>query len=263
MKKIFTALSGIVLLFACEKEADYNAKFTSIDSNLYTFVKFVNVYPYATPVFSGQTSSAVQLTYNGVQFSALPIGLGGTYPASNGYATVFRESTTADMFVRLALGTPPATVRDSFLFSFKPVMQLRKYYSFFFCDSINRPGTILTTEDDIRLPGGPNLYRIRFANMIPNPPSATPAVDLYSTLSNSVIFSNIRFKQVTQFLELPRNSVSTAFTDTYQIRWAGTTTVIGTLAVQLNNQMSVTLVARGFNGATGTRAPALASYRNQ
>jgi len=263
MKKIFIALSGIFLLLSCEKQADYNAKYTAIDSNLYTFVKFINAYPYATPVFSGQTSASVQLTYNGVQFSGTPIVLGGAFPASNGYATVTRENTQSDMYVRLALGTPPAAVKDSFLFAFKPVMQLNKYYSFFFCDSINGPKTILTTKDDIRLPGGPNLYRVRFANMIPNPPSGTPAIDVYSTISNTVIFSGIQFKQVTPFLELPRNSIATTYTDTYQIRWAGTTIVIGSLAVQLNNQMSVTLLARGFVGATGTRAPALASHRNR
>lgn len=263
MKKIFIALSVIFLFLSCEKEADYNAKFTAIDSNLYTFVKFVNAYSFATPLFSGQTSASVQLTYNGFQFSGIPIVYGGAFPASNSYATVYRVNTVSDMFVRLALGTPPAAVRDSFLFAFTPQLKLRKYYSFFFCDSINKPNTMLITEDDVRLPGGPNLYRVRFANFIPNPPSGTPAIDVYSTLSNSVIFSGIRYKQVTPFLELPRNSNATAYTDTYQIRWAGTTIVVGTLAVQLNNQMSVTLFSRGLVGTTGARAPGLSSYRNQ
>lgn len=263
MKKIFIAFTGILLLFSCEKEADYNARFTAVDSNLHTFVKFINAYPFATPLFSGQTSASVQLTYNGLQFSGTPIAYGGAFPASNSYATVYRVNTVSDMFVRLALGTPPAAVKDSFLFAFTPQLKVRKYYSFFFCDSINTPKTMLITEDDVRLPGGPNLYRVRFANLIPNPPTATPAIDVYSTLFNTVIFSGIRYKQVTNFLELPRNSNATAYTDTYQIRWAGTTTVVASLAVQINNQMSVTLFSRGLVGTTGARAPGLSSYRNQ
>jgi len=51
MKKIFIVISTIFLLLSCEKKADYNANYIAIDSNLYTFVKFVNAYPFATPVF--------------------------------------------------------------------------------------------------------------------------------------------------------------------------------------------------------------------
>lgn len=263
MKKILIALSTVLFLLSCEKEADYNANYVSIsDSSLYTFVKFVNAYPFATPVFSGQTSASLQLTYNGLQFSATPIAFGTAFPVADGYATVYREATESNMLVRLALGIPPAAVKDSALFSFQPALKRGGHYTFFFYDSIQKPTKIMTTEDDVRLPGGPNLYRVRFVNLIPNPPVATPAIDIYSTNAGSVIFPNIPFKRVTSFLEFPRNSISTSFTDTYQIRWAGTTTVVASLAVQLNNQMSITLYARGLVGTTGTRAPGLSVYRN-
>lgn len=264
MKYILFVLFTGSLFIGCEKKADFIANYNEVDSNLNSFVKFVNAYPLATPLFSGQTSASLQLTYNGVQFSGLPIAFGGSYPANQNYAAINRVITEREMFVRLALGTPPAVTKDSFLFSYVPTLQLRKFYTFFFCDSISNPSKrILVTEDDIRLPGGPSLYRVRFVNLIPNPPAGTPAVDLYSTRLNAVIFPNIAYRGVTPFIDLPRNSNETAFTDTYQIRWAGTTTVIGSLAVQLNNQMSLTLFARGLNGTTGARAPGLSSYRNQ
>lgn len=262
MKKIIITISSIFFLLSCDKKADFNLSYLEADSSTYAFIKFINAYPYATPVFSGQTSASVQLSNNGEQFSAIPITLGSAFPASTDYAALRRNIAGYNMNVRLSLGTPPAAVRDSLLFTINRPFA-NKYYSLFFCDSINRPNTMLITEDDIRLPGGPNLYRVRFVNLIPNPPVSTPAIDVYSTLSNAVIFSGIRFKQATSFIELPRNSIATTYTDTYQIRWAGTTTVIGSLAVQLNNQMSVTLFARGFVGATGTRAPGLSSYRNK
>lgn len=261
MKKIFLLLSAVAFLFSCEKKADFNASFVALDSNLYTNIKFVNAYPYATPAFAGATN--ILLTHNGAQFSAgTPIAVGSTFPASVGYAALFKQVAGLPMNVRMVQGSQPALTNDSVLFTFSPP-SLSKYYSLFFCDSINKPNTLLITQDEIRKPGGPNLYRVRFVNLIPNPPVATPAIDVYSTNANAVIFTNIPFKKATPFIELPRNSTATAFTDTYQLRWAGTTTVIGTgLAVQLNNQMSVTLFAKGFVGATGARAPGLASYRN-
>lgn len=264
MKQILLILFTALLFWGCKKKADFNANYTEVNTNVNAFVKFVNAYPFATPLFTGTTSASLQLTYGGVQFSGIPIAFGSTFPASQNYAAINREVSQKEMFVRLATGIPPAAVKDSFLFAFQPNLTLGKYYSFFFCDSINNlSGRILITEDEIRPPGGSGLYRVRFVNLIPNPPSGTPAVDLYSTRANAVIFPNIPYRGVTPFIELPRNSNETAFSDTYQIRWAGTATVIGSLAVQINNQMSLTLFARGLNLTTGARAPGLSSYRNQ
>ncbi len=263
MKKILLVILITAAVFSsCDKKPAIVAGFTAVDSNLHTKIKFVNAYPFATPVFSGQTSAAVQLTYNGVQFSATPTAFGGAFPASPNYATVIREKTQAEMYVRLALGTPPAVVRDSALFSFTPNLDRAKYYTFFFCDSINRPNTIFTTVDDVKAPSR-DYIRVRFVNLIPNPPAATPAIDVVSTLNGSVIFSGIPYKTATPFLDLPRNSTSSTVTDTYIIRWAGTTTVIGSVAVPLQNQVSITLFARGLVGATGTRAAGVSFYRNQ
>lgn len=264
MKQFLIVLFTASLFIGCEKKADFIASYVEVNPSTNAFVKFVNAYSYATPVFAGQASASIQLTYNGVQFSGLPIAFGSSYPANQNYAAVPRENSQKEMFVRLGLGTPPAAVRDSFLFAFQPNLTQGKYYTYFFCDSINNLSKrILITEDEVRLPGGPNLYRLRFINLIPNPPSLTPAIDLFSTRANAVIFPNIPFRGVTPFIDLPRNSNETAFTDTYQIRWAGTTTVIGSATVQLNNQMSLTLFARGLNLTTGARAPGLSSYRNQ
>lgn len=264
MKKISIILFTAFVFMGCEKKADFIANFTEVNTDNNAYVKFVNAYPLATPLFSGTTSASLQLTYSGVQFSGIPIAFGSAYPASQNYAAVNKELSQKEMFVRLATGIPPAAVKDSFLFSFQPDITKGKYYTYFFCDSINNLSRrILITEDEVRPPGGPGLYRVRFANLIPNPPPGTPAVDLFSTRANAVVFPNIPYRGVTQFIDLPRNSNETVFSDTYQIRWAGTTTVIGSLAVQINNQMSLTLFARGLNGTTGARAPGLSSYRNQ
>jgi hypothetical protein len=265
MKNLVIILFATALIAACEKKADNNVNFAEVNKNLHTYVKFINAYPFATPLFAGQTSASVQLTYNGIQFSGSPIAYGTAFPASQNYATVFRENVHSDMYVRMATGVPPAAVKDSFLFTFTPNLTRNKYYSFFFCDSINRPNTILTTEDEIKMPSAVTKYRVRFVNLIPNPPATTPAVDVFSTRENAVVFSNIRYKQVTPFIELTGDTslISSTITDNFQLRWAGTTTSIGTATVTISNQMSVTLFSRGLNLTTGARAPGLSAYRNQ
>lgn len=264
MKKIFFLLSVITFLLSCEKKADFNANYVSLDTNLYTKYKFINAYPFASPLFTGQTSASVLVSHNTLQFSAgTPIAVGSAFPAGVGYAAIVKQLAGLPMNIRLVSGSQPVLTRDSLLLTFSGP-NLSKYYSLFFCDSVSKPASsILVTEDDVRLPGGPNLYRVRFVNLIPNPPALTPAIDVFSTNAGALIFTGVPFKKATPFIELPRNSTSTAFTDTYQIRWTGTSTVIATLSsVQLNNQMSLTLFARGFVGATGGRAPGLSSYRN-
>lgn len=264
MKKILAILTaGSFILSSCDKDPKYNGEFTEGDPSTTSFVKFVNAYSYATPVFAGQTTASVQLTYNGVQFSATPIGLGGTFPASPNYAAISREFTAKNMTVRLALGTPPAAVRDSALFTFTPNFTLGKYYTFFLCDSINNESRrILITEDDVREPGGTGLYRIRFANLIPNMPTTTPTLELFSFRARAAIFTGIPSRGVTPFIEVPVQGVNVA--DTLQIRYTGSTTPLATLnTVATTGQQSLTVFARGFVGATGTRAPAISTYRNR
>ncbi|MBY0478200.1 MAG: hypothetical protein K2Q24_11175 [Chitinophagaceae bacterium] len=257
---VFICLSAL----ACEKKVNYNADITYTDAGNFTYVKFINAYPYATPSFASPANGpTVQLAYNGIQFSATPIALGGSYPTSPGYASVDRGIAALDMFVRMSTGIPPATVRDSFLFSSIVPFAKGKYYSYFFADSINNSNRrVLVTEDDIREPGGRSLYRMRFVNLLANMPSGTPTLDLYSARSQTVIFSGIPARGVTPFIELPVQGLNTP--DTLQIRYAGSPTAIATLnTVALQGQISFTVFARGMVGATGTRAPAISTYRNR
>jgi hypothetical protein len=265
MKKIYLPIvTAIIFIYSCAKEPSVNATFNLVDETAdVARVKFINAYPFATPLLPGQTSAAVQLNFNDFQFSniAAPIAIGGTFPAAPNYSVV-QPGVAASIFgVRLSTGAPPGG-RDSALFNFGAVLSSGKYYSLFFCDSINKPGTVLTVADDIKLPADTGLIRVRFVNLIPNAPSATPRVDVYSTRLNSVILSNVAYKGVTQFIELPRLTTATSVTETYAIRWSGTTTNVATVAVALTNGISITLFSRGLVGTTGARAPGLSFYRN-
>lgn len=262
MKKIIIILSVAFLQFSCEKKADYNASYEAQDPYMHSFVKIINVYPFAQPAFSGQASAAFRFTYNKILLSAVPTAVGATFPAGQDYYAVNRTMTDRNLDVSLALGTPPATTRDSFLYRHEPVIfKLQKYYSLFICDSIKKADRILVVEDDIKYPAADANYRVRFVNTIPNAPTATPAIDVYANTTDSLIFSGIKFKQATPFIELSR--LGSATTNTFRIKWAGTSTVVGTISLSLANKMSATLIAKGFVGATGLRAPALISYRNK
>ncbi len=264
MKKIITLIIPVLFLVtACEKKASYTAEFDYNNTANNAFVKFVNAYAYATPVFAGQTSASIQLTYNGTQFNGTPIGLGGAFPGNPNYAAVPRETSPQNMIVRLGLGIPPAAVQDSVLFTFQPNLTLGKYYTYFFCDSIsNLSKRILVTEDDVREPGGINLYRIRFVNLLPNMPTATPTLELFSFRARAVIFTGIPSRGVTPFIEVPVQGLN--ISDTLQIRYTGTTTALATLnGLGVAGQASITVFARGFVGGVSPRAPVLSSYRNR
>lgn len=263
MKKIFILLSVAFVQLSCEKEADYNASYTAGNSELHSFVKIVNAYPYAQPAFSGQTSAAFRFIYNGELLSGVPTAVGSTFPSGADYFLISRSRTKRYLDVNLSLGTAPAATRDSFLFRQTPVaFEPEKYYSMFLCDSLKGSGRFFITEDDIRIPQVDTNYRVRFVNTIPNPISVNPGIDVYANTVDSLIFSNVKFKQATPFIELKR--VASATTNTFKIKWAGTSTVIGTISLTLANKMSATLVAKGYVGAsTGLRVPGLFAYRNK
>jgi hypothetical protein len=259
---IFILVISIVLI-ACNKDVSHNAEFKLAD-NYFTYIKFIHAYPYATPSYSIPANGpTIQLTYNNAQFSATPISLGGTFPASPGYAASDRGITITDLGLRMSTGIPPAAVKDSFLFTTPTAYVRGKYYSYFFVDSIpNSTKRMLVVEDDIKTPNGPSLYRIRFVNLLLNMPTATPVLDLYSTRAKSVIFTGIPSRGVTPFIELPIQGVNTP--DTLQLRYTGSSTALATLnTVSLQGQISLTVFARGLVGATGTRAPGISTYRNR
>lgn len=263
MKKILIILSAAFVQLSCEKEADYNASYEAGDQYMHSFVKIVNVFPYAQPAFTGQTSAAFRFTYNDDLLSAVPTAVGGTFPAGQDYFAVVRGRTERRLGVFLAMGTPPAATTDQFLFQHVPsTFNLNKYYSMFLCDSVNKTSRFFVVEDDIQIPENDTVYRVRFVNTIPNAPSATPGIDLYANTVDSLIFSNVKFKQATPFVELKRTASATS--NTFRIKWAGTSTVIGTISLTLANKMSATLVAKGFVGvSSGLRVPGLISYRNK
>jgi len=253
---------SLLLLFAltaCEKEASIKAPYETALPTTHSFVKFVHAYGAATPSYSTPAAGpTLQIEMNMQKITPTALAIGATFPA-NEYTAINTVTTPSSTFgIKMSTGVPPATVRDSLLSTIITQLSAGKYQTYFFFDDAGRPA-IQAAVDDIRNPAGGNHFRVRFANFIPNPPAATPAIDVFSVNNNAVVLSNIPYRRVTSYIELPR----TAASDIFRIRWAGTTTVISSLTVTTNNMNSLTFVARGHFGVTGTRAPALSVTRDR
>lgn len=255
----YISLGMLIALSSCEKEASIKAPYQTAFSENHTFVKFVHAHGGATPSYSTPAAGpTIQIDLNSQKITPTALSLGATFPA-NEYTAVNTSTTPTTSFaIKMLTGTPATTVRDSLLLSFAPQLKAGSYRTYFFYDEAERPA-VLSVDDDLRNPAGGNHYRVRFANFIPNPPAATPAIDVFSVNNNAVVLSNIPYKRVTSYIELPRTGAS----DIFRIRWAGTTTVISSLNITTNNMNSLTLIARGRFAATGTRAPALSVTRDR
>lgn len=255
----YLSLLLLVAFMACEKEASIKAPYETALSTTHSFVKFVHAYGAATPSYSTPAAGpTLQIEMNMKKITPTALAIGATFPA-NEYTAVNTSTIPSTTYaIKMSTGTPATTVRDSLLFSFIPQLTAGRYQTYFFFDDADRPA-VQAVEDDIRNPAGGNHFRVRFANFIPNPPTATPAIDVFSTNNNAVVLSNIPYRRITSYIELPRTGAS----DIFRIRWAGTTTVISSLTVTTNNMNSLTLVARGRFGVTGTRAPGLSVTRDR
>ena len=89
--------------------------------------------------------------------------------------------------------------------------------------------------------------RVRFANFAYNGVAETPAIDIVSLGKNEIVATNVRYTDVTDFIVHP----SRIGTEAFQIRLAGTTTVLATSTVStLLPQRMYTVVYRGSHRAT-------------
>lgn len=134
--------------------------------------------------------------------------------------------------------------------SFAQVMEIGKSYTIFSYDTITAVKQ-KTVETPIVIPAD-TTCRLRFANFIYNP-NVIPAVDVFSFVRNTNVFSNVNVTDVTGFITYP-----SALTDTLYVRPAGntsTTLLKITLSGGLTQKRSYTLVYRGSD--RGTKASTL------
>ena len=125
-----------------------------------------------------------------------------------------------------------------------------KYYSFMVADSFPAVSSFLLNDDASYADSG--YFKLRFTNAIPN----AGTVDFLLTntrVTDSLVATGIDYKSSTGFITLPYVTGAVSF----KIRKTGTTTIYNATPYStssLTNKRVYSMVARGYVGATGTRA---------
>ncbi len=270
MKKISLVIAFLALLFtfaACHLiNGDSNAPATP---NARLII--VNTSPDAPPLglFVNQVSIFNNLTY-GDSTGYFQVGP-GTYVMN-----IFRTDTTnyykqdtsiittdtvlyiSDSVTYYKMDTfyiPTDTViyqADTMVTLQSPVLNLRSgfYYSLFLIDSLNKLQTTFISDSILVAPPADSA-RLRFFHFSVN----APAFDLAESGGGPVLFSNRTFNDINTAPSYARFSTLPNGTYNFELRLAGTSTVVATLPnVVLNGAKIYTLYSRGFEGGTNAQA---------
>lgn len=220
--------AGTLMLQSCQKSfdkklaADY---YTGTGSTIQVFVGTV-----------GASRNYVYVDGQPVNGSALSTG--NLFPGTGfGYSV---KSGLRNMMVRDTLST---TTQATLVFAQN--FDIGNNYMIFTFDTITAPKQ-KTVRTPITIPTD-TTCRVRFANFAYNGVAETPAIDIVSLGKNEIVATNVRYTDVTDFIVHP----SRIGTEAFQIRLAGTTTVLATSTIStLLPQRMYTVVYRGSHRAT-------------
>jgi hypothetical protein len=238
----YIGASFLVFVFAsCEKSFDEKTELNNDFSN-----KSI------VQVFLATVGASRNYIYvDGKQVTGALISSGGLFPATG-------------IGFQLQPGLRQFLVRDTLSTStqlplgFGEEFAAGKRYSLFLYDTINAMKYKILPLQEITPVD--STIRIRFANFAYNGTAATPSVDLFSVVRNEVIASNVGYTAVTDFVPYPSEVSGEGF----QVRLAGTTTVLATISnISFTRQRSYTVAYRGSHRATsGTSARAISVFAN-
>lgn len=244
-KKFFLVAMVIFTLFAviisCKKNEFKAAERTEVKDKALLKFALCNM---------AAAQPTVSLFYNNNKVSpglalttAYPYPGGGfnTGGASAGDYLAFEPGQSTFTYNVLLPGTNTVTTK---FFETTQTLEANKRYTLFTADTANNIAAILT-PDDISFDIDSGYSRIRFINLIPN----SPALDFY--LRDSLLSSNIAYKQYTDYFDIPATLV-----DSFAIRLSGTpagpartATAFYRLSTNTNKRI-YTFVARGYLGVT-------------
>lgn len=230
---------GLTTTFSCQKKVET------------TLTEIQNLNDKAMiQVYMGTVSATRNYVYiDGVPLTGAGLATGGIFP-STGYAS----SITA--------GTRNFVIKDTLTTSkqvpleFTKVLEAKRNYTVFMYDTITSPRQLIVENP---LPDlNKSTILLRFVNII-HSKTSIPAVDVFSTLQNTNLFTNVPIGSVTNLITLP-----TGVTDNIIVRIAGTNTQLAAInSLALQPQRAYTLVFRGSYFVTsGTNARTLSLVTN-
>ena len=142
--------------------------------------------------------------------------------------------------------------------NFAQNLSTASHYTVFAYDTITSPKQ-KTVNTSIMIPSDASC-RIRFANFAYNGTALTPSIDIISVGKNEIVANNVRYTDVTNFINHPSLLAGEGF----QVRESGTTNILATVSsLSLEPKRSYTIVYRGSHRATsGTSTRAVSVFVN-
>jgi Domain of unknown function (DUF4397) len=260
IKKFISIGAAVLLLFsACKKDVDTqlldeNNKWMYVDSTTTGYLKVVHAFPSLTPGVGIGTGPKVMVYMDNQRLLRDSVAYNGTFPAQSGVYSAI-PAGNHNFYYILSRPNGANTVAGDTVFKNSATIAAGKYYTTFLLDTTPNP-LALTVPDNWTVPT-PSFYQLRYANLVANP---TDSYDVYSIRQAGNIFTNVGYKQVTNFINMPIPLI----TDTFIVRKAGTMTLIDTLkGFSGVPQRVYTLYTRGKAGIATSRNPATTFYTNR
>ncbi|MBL7726889.1 MAG: DUF4397 domain-containing protein [Dinghuibacter sp.] len=264
---ILLTVSVFSIYSSCTKKdlIDENRKWEFPDEQDVGMVRFYHNYSGKTPALPGATSPSVFLYANGAKLNGNGLGYAGSWPSPNDYATVKTGATTfLGVLARLnttVVPNIPAPIAGDTVLNFNFNVEKGKFYSVFLVDTAPSIRALVKEENFVV----PELgkYKIRLVNLTSN---ITDSLNLYSRNARAVLIPNITHKQVSDFIELPLNTIN----DTLEIRRPGGTSAMYFVNSQTapqpffpTGQRIYTVVCRGKTASTPNNTPSAGLLTNR
>lgn len=222
---------GVILLLAGCKKSEFDAKpFASL--------KIVNVVAGGTT--AKLNSLALNISNNPTTISNSTTGTSFALPAGNPDIYIWPSADSLSPYYNSNKGV---------------VMAANEYFTLFIGGTSADPQSVLINENYKDYTD--SIVGIRFVNMSPN---STPVNVTLSTSTTTNQFSNVAFKDITDFKQFPATSNVTNYT--FQVRRASSpNTVLSSVSISLSGTSAiprfknVTIVFRGNIG--GSPAPGI------
>lgn len=265
IKKFFMiAFPATMLLAACKKTTellDENNVWVNSDQTKNANVKFIHAFASITPAITTGAGPVMAVYMNtikitGTTATANTLSYGSLFPATTVYSFLPAGNANFSFIMNRWTSGVFAPVAGDTVFKSTVNLQAGKYYSLFLVDTTQTP-TVLVNEDALKVPAL-DKFSVRFANLAANP---TERLDVYSVRQETNVFSNVGYKAITDFIDLPVPVIS----DTFHVRLTGTTTNLYSLNTFTGTpQRMYTFYSRGKRGLTGaTRVPNITFYTNR
>ncbi len=255
MKRIILFLILTVAFVACEKTLlDENQQWQYADTNAAN-LKIVNAYTSNVPAGAPGVGVTRFYAYREAQkLNGNALTAPGAWPGPATYASVPTGKANYFLILDRRVGNDYGkAVKGDTAFKGNFDFAAGKFYTMFMIDQ--SPNQSLMIIEDDYIPASDKKYRVRFANLVPDP--ARP-IDIYSRKEKKKIATGVNYKQISQFLEL---SIPTSG-DTLDVFDATSSTKA---LYSFNNFVPVSKRVYTFyaQGRRGFRTEALSNYINR